>query len=136
MSKVVLDIGNCVPDHVAIQAMLRRWFDVAVLQADQLSDALERLQQQRLMGQSVDLILVNRKLDIDYSDGIEIVRYLKQEPDWKTIPVMLITNYAEQQQLAVEIGAEHGFGKLELQAPETRSKLERILGSKVTLGGP
>jgi hypothetical protein len=40
---------------------------------------------------------------------------------------MLVSNYAEWQQRAVELGALPGFGKAELNRPETRAKLEAVL---------
>lgn len=128
MTKVVLDIGNCNPDHAAIASMLKKHFDVQVLRAHQWSDA-----QTLLQSQPVDLILINRKLDIDYSDGIEILRALKAST-WRNIPVMLITNYAEHQQQAVAQGAILGFGKLELSSPETREKLRAVLGAVAVEG--
>jgi CheY-like chemotaxis protein len=120
--KIVLDVGNCGPDHSAISAMLRKHFDVEILRADQLSDTLATLQRQE-----VDLILINRKLDIDYSDGIEILQAVKRSDAYRDIPVMLITNYAEHQQQAIAAGAILGFGKLELNAPETLQRLEAVL---------
>lgn len=122
--KTVLDVGNCNPDHAAISAMLKRQFQVEILRADQQSDMLKCLAKQ-----PVDLILINRKLDIDYSDGIEILRYLKSDSNYASIPVMLITNYPEHQQQAVALGAELGFGKLELNKPETHQKLAKLLGT-------
>ncbi len=71
--KTVLDVGNCGPDHSAISAMLRKHFDVEILRSDQWSDTLAILERQ-----PVDLILINRKLDIDYSDGMEILRQIKR----------------------------------------------------------
>lgn len=121
-SKTVLDVGNCGPDHSTITALLRKHFGVEVLRADQLSDTLAILGRQ-----PVDLILINRKLDIDYSDGIDILRVIKRSESYRDIPVMLITNYAEHQQQAVDAGAVLGFGKLELSAPETLERLGAIL---------
>ncbi len=120
--KTILDVGNCGPDHAALGSMLRKHFDVELLKADQLSDTLALLERQ-----SIDLILINRKLDIDYSDGIDILHALKKSEDYRDIPVMLITNYAEHQQLAIGAGAILGFGKLELNAPETLQRLEAVL---------
>ena len=40
---------------------------------------------------------------------------------------MLITNYADQQQAAVAAGAEYGFGKKELYADDTQSRLAKFL---------
>ncbi len=125
MTKTVLDIGNCNPDHNAIQRMLAGHYDVVVLRSHQLSDALTVLSQSK-----VDLILINRKLDIDYSDGIDILRHLKQHEAYKSIPAMIITNYPEQQLAAVAEGAEYGFGKLQYSEPATHERLTRFLEKK------
>ena len=125
MTKTVLDIGNCDPDHSSIQKMLTSHYDVVVLRAHQLSDALEVLSQHK-----VDLIVINRKLDIDYSDGIEILRHLKRHATTKSIPSMIVTNYPEQQLTAVSEGAEYGFGKLQYSEPSTHERLSRFLEKK------
>ena len=125
MTNTVLDIGNCNPDHDAIAKMLTSNFDVVVLRAHELCDALQILSQRK-----VDLIVINRKLDIDYSDGFEILRHLKQDAAYKGIPTMIITNYAEQQLAAVAVGAEYGFGKLQYSEPATRDRLSRFLEKK------
>jgi two-component system chemotaxis response regulator CheY len=122
MTKRVLDVGNCVPDHAAIRRLVESNFDAHVVQADDLAGALAKLQQQ-----AVDLVLVNRKLDLDYSDGMAIVRHLKADPQWSATPVMLITNYPEYQAKAVAAGAAPGFGKQELRSNETLEKLKRFL---------
>ena len=121
--KRVLDVGNCVPDHSSIKSFLGKYFGCEVLQADGAEDALKALR-----SGPVDLVLVNRKLDIDYSDGIDVIRQIKADADLADVPAMLITNYDEHQQAAVEIGALRGFGKLELAKPETVAKLQPILG--------
>lgn len=122
MRKKVLDVGNCSPDHNAIKKMLIAHYDVEVLQADQLADT-----QRILTTTEVDLILINRKLDIDYSDGMEILKTLKSGELTRHIPVMLVTNYPEHQQIAVEAGGVYGFGKLELNSPQTHERLGQYL---------
>ncbi|MFM8186925.1 MAG: response regulator [Pirellula sp.] len=104
--------------------MLRKHFDVDILRSDQLADTLAILN-----NQPVDLILINRKLDIDYSDGMDILHAIKKSDAFRDIPVMLITNYAEYQQQAVAAGAILGFGKLELHAPDTLDRLRSVLQS-------
>src|SRR5215213_4202817 len=121
--KRVLDVGNCVPDHSAITSFLTSRFGCDVLQADAADDALATLR-----SEDVDLVLVNRKLDCDYSDGVEVIRQIKADPELAEIPVMLITNYAEHQEAAMAIGAVRGFGKLEYGKPETLERLQSILG--------
>ena len=122
MSRKVLDVGNCGPDHAAIRDMLSREFDADVVQAHGMKDTLEQLRTN-----TFDLVLINRKLDQDYSDGMEIVRAIKQQPQIAHTPVMLITNYQEHQDTAVEAGAVPGFGKLELRSSETRDRLQAYL---------
>lgn len=80
-----------------------------------------------LRSRSIDLVLVNRKLDEDYSDGIEIVKAIKADSVLATIPVMLITNYEEHQEQAISLGALRGFGKLSMKAPETLQLIESVL---------
>lgn len=123
MTKRVLDVGNCGPDHAAIKKFLGSQFGCEVLQADGADDALAALAQG-----DFDLVVVNRKLDMDYSDGIEVIRRMKADAKTAGVPVMLITNYAEHQDAAEAIGAVRGFGKLEMQKPETIARLEAVLG--------
>ncbi|MCA9121402.1 MAG: response regulator [Planctomycetaceae bacterium] len=122
MTKRVLDVGNCVPDHASIRSLIENNFDAKVLQAHGLEDAFAALRANK-----IDLVLVNRKLDQDYSDGIEIIKQIKADADLATTPCMLITNFTEHQDMAEQAGAERGFGKLEFAAPKTRERLSEIL---------
>lgn len=75
-----------------------------------------------------DLVLINRKLDIDYTDGIEILKAIKADTAIAAVPVMLVTNFADHQQQAVAAGGELGFGKAELEEQGTLDRLDPILG--------
>jgi CheY-like chemotaxis protein len=131
MTKRVLDIGNCDPDHAALRGLIEDNFHAAVDRAHHWQDAEKLLRATRY-----DLVLVNRKLDVDYSDGLEIVKQIKGDAELASVPVMLVTNYADHQALAVQAGALPGFGKLEFAKPETRDKLAAVLGaSKGTTAG-
>ena len=123
MSKRVLDVGNCGVDRSAITQFLKGRFDCEVDYADAAADALAAMR----AGQ-VDLVLVNRKLDIDYSDGVDVIRQIKVDPKLADVPVMLVTNYPEHQEAAMKVGALRGFGKLEFNKPETIERLQPILG--------
>lgn len=123
MKKRALDVGNCAPDHAAVKRLMGR-FDCEVMQAHGADDALAALR-----AGAVDLVLVNRKLDMDYSDGMEVIRQIKADPQTAATPVMLITNYAEHQTAAEAIGALRGFGKLEMDKPETHERIAAALGS-------
>ena len=122
MTKRVLDVGNCNPDHTAIRQLVEGSFDAQVDRVHQWQDARERLRSEHY-----DLVLVNRKLDIDYSDGLDIIQKIKADPELATVPVMLLTNYADHQQAAQDAGAELGFGKLEYDKPETGEQLAAFL---------
>lgn len=122
MTKRVLDVGNCVPDHASIRQFLERNFQVRVDQAHDGTGALAALH-----ANPIDLVLVNRKLDQDSSDGLDVIRQLKADPQTRHVPVMLITNYAEYQDQAVAAGAVRGFGKLDLRKPETTEQLRPLL---------
>ena len=50
---------------------------------------MRRVRLSQLKTGQFDLVLVNRKLDVDYSDGIEVIRMLKTDPDAASVPVML-----------------------------------------------
>ena len=80
-----------------------------------------------------DLLIVNRKLDIDYTDGTELIVEMKKNPDFASVPVMLISNYPEYQQEAVRLGAVYGFGKAEKKKKETLERVSQILNRKETV---
>mgnify|MGYP000473377618 CR=1 FL=1 len=122
MSKRVLSVGNCGPDHAALERYLTRHFPVEITTSHQLSDTLDRLRTQ-----AFDLVLINRKLDADYSCGLKILKAIKDEPAFAKTPVMIVTNYPEHQEAAVAAGAAYGFGKLEYDKPETLERLKPYL---------
>jgi two-component system, response regulator, stage 0 sporulation protein F len=122
MSKRVLSVGQCSMDHAAITALMKRAFAAEVVPADTASDALAALGQGKF-----DLVIVNRKLDADYSDGLDIIRQIKADTALAATPCMLVTNYPEHQEEAVAAGAELGFGKQGYDRPETRERLARFL---------
>jgi CheY-like chemotaxis protein len=123
MSKRVLDVGNCGPDHAAIRSFLAGNFGCEVDRTHNAGETLRLLSER-----AYDLVLVNRKLDADYSDGIEVIRRIKSDPRTADVPVMLVTNYPEHQDAAVAIGAVRGFGKLEFNDPATRERVAGVLG--------
>ncbi len=120
--KRILDVGNCVPDHAAITQFFTKHIECVVERAHHVDDAMEKLK-----AQPFHLVVVNRKLDVDYSDGIEVIRKIKSTTETAEVPVMLITNYEEHQDAAIEAGAVRGFGKLEYDHPETLERVQAAL---------
>lgn len=124
MTKTILDIGNCGPDHGAVTRFFTTHFPGSeVAQADKLDDALPKMK-----ATSFDLVVVNRKLDCDYTDGLDVIKALKADPATADVPMMLITNLPEHQELAEAAGAVRGFGKLEYDKLETLERVKAVLG--------
>lgn len=124
MTKTVVDCGNCGPDFHSIRQFVTSNFDAVVVQSHNAEETLKLLRDR-----DVALVTVNRKLDRDYSDGMDVVRRIKAEQGIGQVPVMLVTNYEEHQQAAIEAGCVRGFGKLALRDPGTVELLQPYLGS-------
>ena len=122
--KRILDIGQCNYDHSSITQFLKSNWDVEVDRAYGWSDA------ERFMANvQYDLILVNRLLDQDHTEGQQIIESLKADEKYQSIPVMMVSNYADAQEKAVQAGAVPGFGKSTLNSPETKSNVEAALNN-------
>ncbi len=122
MKKRVLSVGQCVPDDGALLRFLTSHFDVELVRSPDKEDALKRIRTEPF-----NLITVNRKLDADYSDGMDVIQSIQQDPDINTTPVMLVSNYPDAQEKAVQIGAEYGFGKMEYEKPEVVERVGKFL---------
>ena len=94
-----------------------------MVQAHGSEDALELLGREPF-----DLVLVNRKLDQDYSDGLDVVAAIKAQPEHADLPCMLITNYQEHQQAAIAAGCQPGFGKKNAARPPDARAAEEAPG--------
>ncbi|MGD9722040.1 MAG: response regulator [Pirellulales bacterium] len=123
--KRVLDIGQCGMDHAAIRRLIEDGFDAEVAQAQDAADAVRQLRETPF-----DLVLVNRVLDADGSDGLSIIEQIKSDAKLAAIPVMLVTNFPEYQERAVAAGAEPGFGKAGLYSGETADRLAAYLDKR------
>lgn len=123
-SRRVLDVGQCGHDHGLITRLLAG-FGASVDRVKSLEEAKRALREARY-----DLVLVNRQLDADGSPGVDVVRAIKtdSDPALSAVPVMLISNFPEAQDEAVAAGAALGFGKAELNDPQTQSRLAAVLG--------
>jgi DNA-binding response OmpR family regulator len=117
--RIVIDLGQCDPDHASIKRVVEQC-GVSVERAHSEQDA-KRL----LAAGDVALVLVNRLLDADGSDGMAIIKELAAHG---ATPVMLVSNYPEYQEKAIAMGALPGFGKAALREPETLAMLKRVLG--------
>ena len=118
----VLDVGQCGYDHGSIARHLQKNYGAEVTAADSEGEALVSLR-----AGAFDLVLVNRLMDGDGSPGLDLIRSIKGDPELARIPVMLVSNYAEAQAEARELGALPGFGKGEISSGRSVAALAEAL---------
>lgn len=128
--KRVLDVGQCRPDHAAIRSMLVSACDAIVDEAPTIDAAIEAARRT-----PYDLVLVNRLLDRDGSQGLDLIERLKDDEQLKHVPVMLVSNLPDAQAAAVEAGALPGFGKSALRDPRTLARVRAVLGDDRSQAG-
>ena len=127
MGKKVVLVGHCGADSSYLKLSVRQADpDAQVLSATSTAELKQHLDA------GADLVLFNRQVDYGFSsyEGVEIIREFKQShPDAR---MMMITNYPEAQQAAIDAGALPGFGKRELGSQRVKDLLKQTLGSPVT----
>jgi CheY-like chemotaxis protein len=119
-AKRVLSVGQCDADHGSISRAMQKAFGVEVVGVDTATEALEQLGEQ-----SFALVLVNRIFDQDGSPGLDLIRQIKTTP--RQVPVMLVSNYEDAQEEAIEAGALPGFGKSSLGKPQMLERVGAVL---------
>jgi PleD family two-component response regulator len=117
----VLDVGNCDPDHAAIRRLLAR-FNAEVDRATLIDEAWAELERRHY-----DLVLVNRLIFADSSDGLALIERMRSDDRFRDVPVMMVSNFDDAQARAVAAGARRGFGKAELHDARTLEGLEPLL---------
>src|SRR5438552_431392 len=96
----VLDVGNCNPDHHMIRMMLERYFRADIDRVMFVDEALELMRRTKY-----DLVLFNRLIFEDGSEGLELVHRAKADTTLQPAPLMMVSNYADAQKAAVMAGA-------------------------------
>lgn len=122
MRKRVLSVGQCDHDELVLEKFLSEFFSVDIESAGRPDEAVERLH-----ARSFDLVLVNRTLDVDQTDGIDLIRRIVSDARISAVPAMLITNSPQYESAAVAAGAVPGFGKGGYHKTETRDRLSAFL---------
>jgi hypothetical protein len=102
--------------------MLLNHFNVEVDRVMFVDEALERMK-----GGDYALVLFNRLVFADGSEGLHLVRTAKRDPTLAGTPMMMISNYADAQAASVAAGAEPGFGKKAVGSADAVRLLSRYL---------
>lgn len=118
--RVVL-VGHCTADAMYLTRFVRKHLPTAAIERANAEDELDAV-----IGQPA-LLLVNRVLDgrFDNSSGMDVLQRAQNGP----ATAMLISNYEEAQQAAVEAGTPAGFGKSQLGDPASAERL--IAGARL-----
>lgn len=123
MSRKVLDVGQCNADNSRITNLLKRNFDVEIHRCHSHDEAFSVA-----LDTAFDLVLINRILDADGTEGMKVLSTLKSAAVTSNVPVMIVSNYKEAQEQAIAHGAVEGFGKSKLDSEETLAMLAQYLG--------
>ncbi len=117
--KTVGLIGHCGFDSASLTGMVRE-IDSQIAVTQVAPGSIKDLG-------SDTLILVNRQLGggWDFPDGVELIR--KYAHGENAPRLMLISNYEDAQQHAIEAGGRPGFGKSELSDPAATERLKQAI---------
>ena len=120
MSKRILLVGHCGVDGPRLKDELSRALPGTKVERINSEDDLRRA-----VGEGAELLLVNREPVGFESEGLEIIREVKQlNPDCK---VMLVSDHEDAQSEATKAGALKGFGKSEMGSPRLAAHVKRAL---------
>ncbi|HCT46079.1 MAG: hypothetical protein CMJ35_01690 [Phycisphaerae bacterium] len=113
-------VGHCGPDAFALRSAIAGFIPGAEIT---MLNSLAEFESQIA---DFDLHLVNRVLDGSFPDdsGIELIRANHAGSP----PMMLISNFPEALQSAVEAGGVMGFGKRAMRSAEAQAALQVALG--------
>jgi two-component system, chemotaxis family, chemotaxis protein CheY len=122
MSKKIALVGHCGPDSSYLRmTVAKAGRDFQVVSADDDAELKQQLED------GVDLLLLNRELDygFDEREGVALIRRLRAA--YPNVKTMLVSNYPDAQQAAVQAGALPGFGKRELGSPRVPELIRAAL---------
>ena len=121
MSHSVILVGHCGVDGPRLQREISsRIPGTDVVRVNSTADL------ERTLGDGADLFLVNREPVGFDEDGLDIIRDIRDPHP--TAKVMLVSDYPEAQEAAVQAGALPGFGKGEMGAESLTDTVRQALG--------
>lgn len=120
--KNVLIVGHCDLDNPQITSLIEKNFSAKVTRVKLLQKTIGYLGKQ-----DYDLVIINRIGAFDQESGLELIKKIKKDGRFKA-PLMMVTNYKDQMDKAIESGAVAGYGKDKLYDKETVELLSKYLG--------
>ena len=119
--KNVLIVGHCNFDHPRISSLIEDNFSAKTVRAKLMNETKQILEKDNF-----DLVVINRIGAFDQENGIELIKDLKKDSRFE-VPLMLVTNYDDQMDMAIKNGGVPGFGKDKLFDNETIKVLGKYL---------
>jgi two-component system chemotaxis response regulator CheY len=118
-----------VDDSTAIRKILHRvlgQIDLAIGEVVEAGDGVEALKV--LEARSVGLILSD--FNMPNMDGIQLLTSMRTRPEWRTIPVIMITTEGSQEKVmeAVQLGAR-GYVRKPFTADQIKEKITSCLAA-------
>jgi two-component system chemotaxis response regulator CheY len=116
-----------VDDSAAIRKILQRVLVQTELPLGTILEAGDGLEAiERLKTNNIGLVLSD--INMPNMDGIELLTKMRQNPKWKSIPVVMITTEGSQQKVleAVDLGAS-GYVRKPFTADQIKEKLSGII---------
>lgn len=122
--KKILSVGQCLADQTRISQVLQSRYQAQFDTADTSEELVALLESSQY-----DLVLINRLLDHNGVQGLDLIRQIKSNPATRNVQVMLVSNIDDAQQQAMALGAANGFGKADLNDASLGSILDPFLAS-------
>ena len=116
-----------VDDSAAIRKILQRVLVQTELPLGTILEAGDGVEAiERLKANNIGLVLSD--INMPNMDGIELLSQMRQNPQWKSIPVVMITTEGSQQKVleAVDLGAS-GYVRKPFTADQIKEKLSGIV---------
>ncbi len=112
-----------VDDSAAIRKILQRVLAQTELPLGTILEAGDGFEAiERLTANNIGLVLTD--INMPNMDGIELLKKIRENPQWKSIPVVMITTEGSQQKVleAVDLGAA-GYVRKPFTADQIKEKL-------------
>ena len=112
-----------VDDSAAIRKILQRVLAQTELPLGKILEAGDGFEAiERLTANNIGLVLTD--INMPNMDGLELLRKMRENPQWKSIPVVMITTEGSQQKVleAADLGAA-GYVRKPFTAEQIKEKL-------------
>jgi two-component system chemotaxis response regulator CheY len=104
---------------------LQKWPKVICIEAQDGAEALKKL----TLGK-VDIVLTD--INMPLLDGLKLIAHIRQQPQWKTLPIVVITTESAQEDRsrALSLGANAYLTK-PVQGPDVVREVMRLLPGRL-----